>query len=455
MLNDASPPDDPALIELLQMPPCNERGGFVTIKGDRVRTQREARGLSQKDLCDRAGLSQPKLSAIECGRQKSVPPEDLTRLARQLRVRARWLSGHEMDPVTRPSPVEPRVTAPSSVTPVRTTPVVVLDSRQPLSAPRIPTQSETPVPRTAPSPDPVVAPLEAMFMAVRAEYERTTAAAAARADRLEVALAEGITGVEGLLAALRDALAKHRAALREDAVGGLMARLNGTPPNTPSDTSTNVLLEAVAALERRTRDLSETVLGVLGSTAPSVPSTSSKAPPPSPPAPPVVAKTPPPEPPAPVLISVPIEKPAATASPPSSAVSSQTKALVTAALTPPTLPKAKTRIALVGGSKTPGGLEEISRTYPDCTFEWIPVYKHASVDTTARTIRNGVYSGVVVIAGYISRISSNAIVLAAKASSTPIITSDKDTALQLGGAVKRLLNGGAVKRLLNGASSRA
>ena len=58
--------------------------------GDRIRTEREARGWSQKELARRAGVTQGLISQIETGKNKDT--KNLAPLALALDVNADWLA---------------------------------------------------------------------------------------------------------------------------------------------------------------------------------------------------------------------------------------------------------------------------------------------------------------------------------------------------------------------------
>lgn len=66
-------------------------------RGDRLKTIREARGLTQDELSERVGFGQSQMTKYENG--KSEPsPEVIARLAVELEVTADWLLGLVDDP---------------------------------------------------------------------------------------------------------------------------------------------------------------------------------------------------------------------------------------------------------------------------------------------------------------------------------------------------------------------
>lgn len=72
----------------------NERA----IRGDRVKALREARGLTQKDVAERAPVSQSYLSEIEGGRRVSVGSLVILGLAHVLETSVDYLVGLTDDP---------------------------------------------------------------------------------------------------------------------------------------------------------------------------------------------------------------------------------------------------------------------------------------------------------------------------------------------------------------------
>lgn len=64
---------------------------------------RKTRGMTQVQLCARAGLTQGSLSAIERGDTRALKAETLLRLARALSVNHEWLQ------TGRETPVQPLV----------------------------------------------------------------------------------------------------------------------------------------------------------------------------------------------------------------------------------------------------------------------------------------------------------------------------------------------------------
>lgn len=69
-------------------------------KGERLRLSREAKGLTQDDLADRANLGQSQLNRYE--NSKSEPTLDVViRLAEVLDVSVEWLLGVVDDPLAR------------------------------------------------------------------------------------------------------------------------------------------------------------------------------------------------------------------------------------------------------------------------------------------------------------------------------------------------------------------
>lgn len=65
------------------------------IRGDRVREERERRGLTQSDLADRVGVHFCTISRIENGRRQEVSSFVLNGLRKTLNVSADWLLGCE------------------------------------------------------------------------------------------------------------------------------------------------------------------------------------------------------------------------------------------------------------------------------------------------------------------------------------------------------------------------
>jgi len=63
----------------------------------RLREIREARGLSQRELARRSGVTQATLSLIERGRSKGVDFNTLEKLATALEVDAALLVQHDTD----------------------------------------------------------------------------------------------------------------------------------------------------------------------------------------------------------------------------------------------------------------------------------------------------------------------------------------------------------------------
>jgi transcriptional regulator with XRE-family HTH domain len=74
--------------------------------GARIRTARDALGVSQTALAARAGLNLGNLNEIEQGRKKSVYAETIVALADALRVSADYLLGRTDTPAPpkRPRP---------------------------------------------------------------------------------------------------------------------------------------------------------------------------------------------------------------------------------------------------------------------------------------------------------------------------------------------------------------
>jgi transcriptional regulator with XRE-family HTH domain len=60
--------------------------------GDRVKEAREAKGWSQSDLAEKAGVSRQAIFSVENGETKTMRPENLFRAADALEVKARWLA---------------------------------------------------------------------------------------------------------------------------------------------------------------------------------------------------------------------------------------------------------------------------------------------------------------------------------------------------------------------------
>lgn len=63
--------------------------------GDRVKQAREAKGWSQSDLAEQAGVSRQAIFSVETGETKTMRPENLFRAADALGVKARWLATGE------------------------------------------------------------------------------------------------------------------------------------------------------------------------------------------------------------------------------------------------------------------------------------------------------------------------------------------------------------------------
>ncbi len=59
--------------------------------GDRIRKRREALGLSQRQLQDKAGIPHPQVQRIESGFTRQPQPDYLARLAEALGVSLDWL----------------------------------------------------------------------------------------------------------------------------------------------------------------------------------------------------------------------------------------------------------------------------------------------------------------------------------------------------------------------------
>lgn len=66
--------------------------------GERVRSMRKARGLTQVELAARAQIGQSALSLIEVGNTKYLRGGTLVRLAEALSVSPSWLASGEGDP---------------------------------------------------------------------------------------------------------------------------------------------------------------------------------------------------------------------------------------------------------------------------------------------------------------------------------------------------------------------
>lgn len=65
------------------------------IRGDRVREERERKGMTQTDLAERVGVHFCTISRIENGRRLEVSSYVLNGLRNSLNVSADWLLGCE------------------------------------------------------------------------------------------------------------------------------------------------------------------------------------------------------------------------------------------------------------------------------------------------------------------------------------------------------------------------
>lgn len=63
--------------------------------GQRVKQAREAKGWSQTELAEKAGVSRQAIFSVETGETKTMRPENLFRAADALGVKARWLATGE------------------------------------------------------------------------------------------------------------------------------------------------------------------------------------------------------------------------------------------------------------------------------------------------------------------------------------------------------------------------
>ncbi len=63
--------------------------------GERLKSLRELKGLSQNELARRAGINRPTISELESGRQQDVTVETARRLARALEVSLNMLVGED------------------------------------------------------------------------------------------------------------------------------------------------------------------------------------------------------------------------------------------------------------------------------------------------------------------------------------------------------------------------
>ncbi len=63
--------------------------------GERLKSLRELKGLSQNELARRAGINRPTISELESGRQQDVTVETARRLARALEVSLNMLVGDD------------------------------------------------------------------------------------------------------------------------------------------------------------------------------------------------------------------------------------------------------------------------------------------------------------------------------------------------------------------------
>ncbi len=70
--------------------------------GERLKSLRELKGLSQNELARRAGINRPTISELESGRQQDVTVETARRLARALEVSLNMLVGEDEEE-TRPA----------------------------------------------------------------------------------------------------------------------------------------------------------------------------------------------------------------------------------------------------------------------------------------------------------------------------------------------------------------
>lgn len=90
--------------------------------GDRVREERELKGLSQQQLATAAGIKQSSLSEIETGETKSPAGDTLIALAAHLGVRPEYLQTGKL-PKDFGRPVDPRLSPLARETPLPYNPV--------------------------------------------------------------------------------------------------------------------------------------------------------------------------------------------------------------------------------------------------------------------------------------------------------------------------------------------
>lgn len=86
-----------------------ETEAFAVSIGERAARLRKARGINQRDMAARLGISQPHVSHFERGRTR-VHAELLAKLAEILEVSADELLGlRPSRPIDTPSPIEQRI----------------------------------------------------------------------------------------------------------------------------------------------------------------------------------------------------------------------------------------------------------------------------------------------------------------------------------------------------------
>ena len=76
--------------------------------GERIRTARKARDMTQERLAKLAGIRQPSLSELESGESKSISGEVLIGISGALRVRPEWIMNER-------GPMEPDASSASQV----------------------------------------------------------------------------------------------------------------------------------------------------------------------------------------------------------------------------------------------------------------------------------------------------------------------------------------------------
>jgi transcriptional regulator with XRE-family HTH domain len=74
--------------------------------GEKIRAAREGKGLSRRAFADLVGISEPKVQAIETGKQR-IDHETLYNIAKSANLDVRWLLSLEQTPVVEASQHSP------------------------------------------------------------------------------------------------------------------------------------------------------------------------------------------------------------------------------------------------------------------------------------------------------------------------------------------------------------